>query len=108
MKKIFTLLFCVGMFGQNFNTTNFDIDSNFSIIQNQITAEYKKRVINYGGNRYYFKKPQNALIFLFDGEKPINVQTIFSKTNYIFVVCEFFATSYLNLSKNKNFVTNGF
>ena len=75
MKKIFTLLFCIGLFGQNFNTTNFDIDSNFSIIQNQITAEYKKRVINYSGNRYYFKKPQNALIFLFDGEKPINVQT---------------------------------
>lgn len=77
MKKILTLMFCVGMFGQNYNTTNFDIDSNFSIIKNQITAEYSKRVINYAGNRYYFKKPQNALIFLFDGEKPINV-----KTNY--------------------------
>ena len=56
------------MFGQNFNTTNFDIDSNFSIIQNQITAEYKKRVINYAGNRYYFKKPKKALLNLFDGD----------------------------------------
>ena len=77
MKKILTLMFCVGMFGQNYNTSNFDIDSEFQHIKNQITAEYSKRVINYAGNRYYFKKPQNALIFLFDGEKPINV-----KTNY--------------------------
>jgi len=77
MKKIFTLFFCLGLYGQNFNTTNFDIDSNFNIIQNQITAEYSKKVINYSGNRYYFKEPQNALVFLFDGEKPINV-----KTNY--------------------------
>ncbi len=77
MKKIFALLFFLGLYGQNFNTTNFDIDSNFNIIQNQITAEYSKKVINYSGNRYYFKEPQNALVFLFDGEKPINV-----KTNY--------------------------
>ena len=77
MKKIFCLFFCVSLFGQNYNTTDFNTDSNFNLIRSQITAPYQKEKINYAGNRYFFKEDQKALIFISDGNKPVE-----TKTNY--------------------------
>ena len=68
MKKYILLFISFSIFSQNFNTTNFDIDSNFNIIKNEVAQAYTKKAINYAGNRYYFKKPKKALLNLFDGD----------------------------------------
>ena len=88
MKKVFALLLCVGMFGQNFNTSDFNINSNFNIIQSEITAAYTQKKINYSGNRYYFKKPKNALLFLFDDSKPFTVKTNFNLLEQTFDIID--------------------
>jgi len=75
MKKYILLFISFSIFSQNFNTTDFNIDSNFNIIQNEVAQAYTKKAINYAGNRYYFKKPKKALLNLFDGDKPIKVTT---------------------------------
>ena len=56
MKKYILLFISFSIFSQNFNTTDFNIDSNFNIIQNEVAQAYTKKAINYAGNRYYFKK----------------------------------------------------
>lgn len=77
MKKIIFLFFCISLFGQNYNTTNFNTDSNFNLIRSEISAPYKKEKINFSGNRYFFKEDQKALVFTSERNEPIEV-----KTNY--------------------------
>jgi hypothetical protein len=77
MKKIIFLFFYIGLFSQNYNTTNFNTDSNFNLIRSEISAPYKKEKINFSGNRYFYKEYQKALVFMFERNDPIEV-----KTNY--------------------------
>ena len=74
MKKIIFLFFCISLFGQNYNTTNFNTDSNFNLIRSEISAPYKKEKINFSGNRYFFKEDQKALVFTSERNEAIEVK----------------------------------
>ena len=75
MKNLLLLLFGFLTFGQNFNTSDFDTNSNIDIIQREVALRYQPKDVAYYGSKYYFKQDQPAYIDLYESDEPLKVIT---------------------------------
>ncbi len=73
----FLILFPVATLGQTNFISSDMYESNFQLVQREIASVYNPKTTTFTGNKYFYKKPQEAVLVLFDGEEPIKV-----KTNY--------------------------
>ena len=110
MKNLLLLLFGFLTFGQNFNTTEFDSNSNIDIIQREIALRYQPKDVAYYGSKYYFKQDQPAYIDLYESDEPLKVITNYNLIDETFDIKT--AVDVFKLSPDKikkvNFKDNSF
>lgn len=77
MRITIILLFSVLSFAQSDFLSSSAANSNFYLLQRELATAYNPKNTSFTGNKYFFKKPKDAILNLFDSGDPINV-----KTNY--------------------------
>ena len=77
MKNLFIILFGGFIFGQSFDTQNFEsqFQTDLQVLQREIARQYTPKEVAFVGNRYYFKEAQPAELELYDSDSPIKVLT---------------------------------
>ena len=110
MKNLLLLLFGFLTFGQNFNTSDFDTNSNIDIIQREVALRYQPKDVAYYGSKYYFKQDQPAYIDLYESDEPLKVITNYNLIDETFDIKT--AVDVFKLSPDKikkvNFKDNSF
>lgn len=110
IKNLLFILFSVTMLGQNFNTNDFDTDSNIDIIRKEVALRYKPKDVSYYGSKYYFKQNQTAFIRLYETDEPLRVMTNYNLVDETFDIKT--SVDIFKLSPNKvmqvNFKDNSF
>lgn len=110
MKNLLLLLFGFLTFGQNFNTSDFDTNSNIDIIQREVALRYQPKDVAYYGSKYYFKQDQPAYIDLYESDEPLKVITNYNLIDESFDIKT--AVDVFKLSPDKvrrvNFKDNSF
>ena len=110
MKNLLLLLFGFLTFGQNFNTTDFDTNSNIDIIQREVSLRYQPKDVAYYGSKYYFKQDQPTYIDLYESDEPLKVITNYNLIDESFDIKT--AVDIFKLSPDKvrrvNFKDNSF
>ena len=74
---VFFIFFPIATLAQTNFISSDMYESNFQLVQREIASVYNPKTTTFTGNKYFYKKPQEAVLVLFDGEEPIKV-----KTNY--------------------------
>mgnify|MGYP001344987181 FL=1 len=77
MKNLFIILFGGFIFGQSFDTQNFESQfrTDLDVLQREIARQYTPKEVAFVGNRYYFKESQPAELELYDSDTPLRVIT---------------------------------
>jgi len=77
MKNLLIILFGGFIFGQSFDTQNFESQfrTDLDVLQREIARQYTPKEVAFVGNRYYFKESQPAELELYDSDTPLRVIT---------------------------------
>ena len=73
---VFFIFFPIATLAQtNFNSSDM-YESNFQLVQREIASVYNPKTTTFTGNKYFYKKPQEAVLVLFDGEELIGERPV--------------------------------
>ena len=77
MKYLTTILLGGLIFGQDFNSQNFNsqFNTNLDVLQREVARQYTPKDVAFYGNKYYYEEPQPAYLELFNADKPLKVLT---------------------------------
>jgi hypothetical protein len=80
MKYLITILLGGIIFGQEFNSQDFNsqFNTDLQVLQREIARQYTPKEVAFIGNRYFFEEPQPAILELYDATSPIKVLTNFN------------------------------
>ena len=98
----FLLLFIpILVFSQtNFVSTDM-YESNFQLVQREIASVYNPKTTTFTGNKYFYKKPKQAVLILIDSDEPIEVETNYNLLDQTLMIEYLFlkTVSFMSLSK---------
>ena len=87
MKYFISLFFPLIIFSQtNFDTSPYD--AAFQLVQREIATLYNPKTTSFTGNKYFYKKPQEATLELVDGNEPIKVLTNYNLLDQSFDIID--------------------
>ena len=82
--RLLLLFIPVLVFSQtNFVSTDM-YESNFQLVQREIASVYNPKTTTFTGNKYFYKKPKQAVLILIDSEEPIEVETNYNLLDQTF------------------------